>query len=91
MRKAEMVEAMANKAGLTKKKSVEALDAILKLITDTAKEGDAVSLQPLGTFELVERPERVGRNPATSEKQVIPASRTIKFKPSRTLKDTLNS
>lgn len=90
MNKTELVAAMANKAGLTKKDADAALKAFTEVIEETLKAGDSIQLVGFGTFEVAERAERTGRNPQTGAEMVIPASKAPKFKAGKALKDALN-
>ena len=90
MNKTELVAAMADKAGLTKKDADAALKAFTEVVEETLKAGDNIQLIGFGTFEVVERAERTGRNPQTGAEMVIPASKAPKFKAGKALKDALN-
>ena len=90
MNKTELVAAMADKAGLTKKDADAALKAFTEIIEETLKAGDSIQLIGFGTFEVAERAERTGRNPQTGAEMVIPASKAPKFKAGKALKDALN-
>lgn len=90
MNKTELVAAMADKAGLTKKDADAALKAFTEVVEETLKAGDSIQLIGFGTFEVAERAERTGRNPQTGAEMVIPASKAPKFKAGKTLKDALN-
>ena len=90
MNKTELVAAMADKAGLTKKDADAALKAFTEGVEETLKAGDNIQLIGFGTFEAVERAERTGRNPQTGAEMVIPASKAPKFKAGKALKDALN-
>lgn len=90
MNKTELVAAMADKAGLTKKDADTALKAFTEVVEETLKAGDSIQLIGFGTFEVAERAERTGRNPQTGAEMVIPASKAPKFKAGKALKDALN-
>ena len=90
MNKTELVAAIAEKAQLSKKDSEAALKALVDTITEQMKAGEKVSLIGFGTFEVSERPERIGRNPATGATMKIAASKAPKFKAGKALKDALN-
>ena len=90
MNKTELVAAMADKAGLTKKDADAALKAFTEVIEETLKAGDSIQLVGFGTFEVAERAERTGRNPQTGAEMIIPASKAPKFKAGKALKDALN-
>lgn len=87
MNKSELVSVMAEKAGLTKKDSEKALDAFVEAVAGALANGDKVQLVGFGSFEVVERAERQGRNPQTGEDITIPASKAPKFKAGKSLKD----
>jgi len=90
MNKAELIAAVAEKSGLTKKDSEAALDAVVESITAALKGGDKVSLVGFGAFEVKERAARMGRNPKTKEEIAIPASKAPVFKAGKALKDAIN-
>ncbi len=89
MNKAELVTAVAEKAGLSKKDSEKAINAAFDSITDALVAGDKVQLVGFGAFEVKERNARVGRNPKTKEEIQIPASRVASFKVGKALKDAV--
>ena len=89
MNKAELINAAAEKAGLSKKDTENALNAALDVITAALAENDKVQLVGFGSFEVKSRAARIGRNPKTKEAIEIPASKAPVFKPSKALKDTL--
>ena len=80
MNKAELINAIAEKANLTKADAKAALDATLAAISDAVANNDKVALIGFGTFAVVEKGARTGINPATKEKIVIPARKVVKFK-----------
>ena len=80
MYKADLVNAMAEKAGMTKVQAKNALDAMMDTTVETLKKGEKVVLLGFGTFSVVERPARKGRNPRTGEEIKIKASKSVKFK-----------
>jgi len=89
MNKSELVAAMAEKSGLSKKDSEAALDAFIAATGDALKSGDKVQLVGFGTFEVRERAARTGRNPRTNEPMEVPASKVPAFKPGKALKETI--
>lgn len=89
MNKAELVTAVAEKAGLSKKDSEKAINAAFDAITGALVAGDKVQLVGFGAFEVKERNARVGRNPKTKEEIQIPASRVASFKVGKALKDAV--
>lgn len=87
--KTSFVAAVAEKSGLTQKQADVALTAVLDTIVEALKQGEKVQLTGFGTFEVRERTEREGRNPATGETIKIAASKAPAFKPGKTFKDAL--
>ena len=90
MNKNELIAAMAEKSGLTKKDAGAALDAFASSVLDALKNGDKVQLVGFGTFEVKSRAARTGKNPRTGEAVEIPASKAPSFKPGKAFKDALN-
>lgn len=90
MNKAELVEAVASDAGLTKKDAAAAVDAVVDNITKSLKKKQVVQLVGFGTFMVAQRKARAGVNPATKEKIKIKAAKVPKFKPGKALKDAVN-
>ena len=90
MNKTELIAAVAEKTGLTKKDSERVINATVETIVDGLKKGDKVSLSGFGIFEVKNREARVGRNPRTKEAIQIPATRLPAFKASKALKDTVS-
>ena len=90
MNKAEFVSSVADAAGLSKADAANAVDAVVKVITQALKGGEAVTLVGFGTFEVRSRAERQGRNPKTGEAIKINASNTPAFKAGKALKDAVN-
>lgn len=89
MNKSELIDAIAQKGGLTKVDAGKALDATLEAISDALKTGDTVTLVGFGSFSVKERAARTGRNPKTGEELKIPASKVPSFKAGKGLKDTV--
>ncbi|MBR4016757.1 MAG: HU family DNA-binding protein [Oscillospiraceae bacterium] len=89
MNKTELIAAVAEKAGLTKKDAERVVSATFETITASMEKGDKVSISGFGIFEVKAREARVGRNPRTKEEIQIPATRLPAFKASKTLKDTI--
>ena len=90
MNKAELVAAMAEQAGLSKKDAEAALKAFTDVVSDELKNGGKVQLVGFGTFEVSERAAREGRNPQTGETVKIAARVVPGFKAGSKLKDALN-
>ena len=91
MNKAELVAAMAEQAGLSKKDAEAALKAFTDVVSDELKNGGKVQLVGFGTFEVSERAAREGRNPQSGEDMKIAASKAPKFKAGKALKDLVNA
>ena len=89
MNKAELVSAVAEKAGLSKKDSEKAINAAFESITETLAAGEKVQLVGFGSFEVKKRAARIGRNPKTKESIEIPASVVPVFKAGKALKDSV--
>ena len=90
MKKVELVEAIAEKAGLTKADAGRALDATFAAITEALVKGDKISLVGFGTFSVSERAARIGRNPQTGAEVKIAARKAAAFKAGSALKEALN-
>ena len=90
MNKAELISAVAQKSGLTKKDSEAAIDALVSVVEEALAKDEKVVLVGFGTFETKNRAARKGRNPQTNETITIPASKSPVFKPGKTLKDKVN-
>lgn len=90
MNKVELVGAVASKSEISKKDVEKVINAFTNIVADALVDGDKVQLVGFGTFEVVERAERQGRNPATNEPMLIRASKSPKFKASKTLKSIVN-
>lgn len=89
MNKAELVSAVAEKTGMSKKGSEKAVNAAFDTITEALAAGDKVQLVGFGAFEVKERGARIGRNPKTKEEIEIPASRVASFKVGKALKEAV--
>ena len=89
MNKTELIAAVAEKTGLTKKDAERVVSATFETVTETLKKGDKVSVSGFGIFEVKAREARIGRTPRTKEEIQIPATKQPAFKASKTLKDTI--
>ena len=89
MNKTELVAAVAESAGLTKKDAERVITAAVDAITASLIKGEKVQISGFGTFETKERDARIGRNPHTKEAIEIPATRVPAFKASKALKDAV--
>ena len=90
MNKAELIDAVAEGADISKADATRALDSMLSTITNSLKGGDQVTLIGFGTFAVKDRAARTGRNPRTGEAIDIPASKVPGFKAGKALKDAVN-
>ncbi len=89
MNKTELVTAVSEKSGLTKKDAESAVSAIIDSITESLVKGEKVQLVGFGTFEVRERGARKGRDPRTNESIDIPAYKAPAFKVGKALKDAV--
>ena len=89
MNKTELINAVAEKADMSKKDAEAAITAMVEAITEALVEGEKVQLVGFGSFEVKRRAERVGRNPQTKEEIRIPAAKAPVFKPGKPLKDAV--
>ncbi len=90
MNKKELVDIVSLKRDLTKKEAEALVDTVFDTIIESVSKGEKVLISGFGTFKVNERNERKGVSPKTKEPMIIPASRTVSFKPSNKLKDTMN-
>lgn len=89
MNKSELIQAIADKADLSKADAARALDALILVVGKALKKKDKVALVGFGTFQVRERAARVGRNPKTGAALKIKASKTPSFKAGKALKDAI--
>ena len=89
MNKAELIAAVAEKSGLSKKDTEKAVNSFVDAITETLQSGDKVQLVGFGVFEVKHRAERMGRNPKTKEQIKIAASKVPVFKAGKAFKDAM--
>ena len=90
MNKSDLVDAIAESAGLSKADAGRAVDAFVDTVTSALKSGQSVSLVGFGTFSVRDRAARTGRNPRTGETIEIAASKNPAFKAGKALKDAVN-
>ena len=90
MNKVELIAAVAEKSGISKKDAETAVSAVIASITKSLSEGEKVQIAGFGTFEVREREARTGRDPRTSKVIEIPASKAPAFKAGRALKESVN-
>ncbi|WP_027947725.1 HU family DNA-binding protein [Litchfieldella anticariensis] len=89
MKKSDLIDNVAMKAGLSKAQAGRALDAVTSSVTKALQQGDTVSLIGFGTFQVNQRSPRTGRNPQTGAAIKIPASNYPTFKAGKGLKDAV--
>ncbi len=90
MNKAELIDAVAEAADISKAAAARSVDTVLEVITESLKSGNSVTLVGFGTFNTRRREARTGRNPRTGEPIQIRASNLAVFKAGKALKDALN-
>ncbi len=90
MNKAQLIDAMAAEAGLSKADAKKALDAFVAATTGALKGGDRVALIGFGSFSVSERAARTGRNPQTGKEITIAAKKVVKFKAGAELADAVS-
>lgn len=90
MNKNELIAAVAETSGVSKKDTALVIDTLLAKITDAVAEGNKVQLIGFGTFETREHGERTSRNPRTGEPVTVPAGKSPAFKPGKAFKDAVN-
>ena len=90
MNKRELVETVSKERNLTKKDAELLVDTVFNTLSSSFTEGDKVLISGFGTFKVNDRKARKGISPKTQEEMVIPASKTVTFKPSSRLKDAMN-
>jgi len=90
MNKAELIDAIASETNLTKVDTKKTLDAFLKVTSDALQKGQRVALVGFGSFAVVKRSARTGRNPQTGKEIKIAAKKVVKFAPGAELKTKVN-
>ena len=90
MNKTELIAAMADQAGISKKDAEKALKAFTDVVADELKKGEKIQLVGFGTFEVSERAAREGRNPQSGKPMKIAASKAPAFTAGKALKDAVN-
>ncbi len=89
--KADVISAIAEQAGITKKEATAAFDAFVNHISDSCQKGERCAVPGLGSFSISHRKAREGRNPRTKEKINIPASKSVRFKAGKDLRAAVNA
>ena len=90
MNKVELTKSVATRIGATQKDAAVYVDAVIESIKDGMIKDGKVKIVGFGTFEVKERAEREGRNPATNQPMLIPATKVLKFKTGAKLKEEIN-
>ena len=88
--KKEFIGILADKAEVTKKDATAVVEAAVETISELLKNGDSLTFLGFGTFKIVDRAEREGRNPSTGDPITIPAAKVPTFRPSSKLKELVN-
>ena len=89
--KGDVITAIAEQAGISKKEAAAAFDAFVGYISDSCGRGERCAIPGLGSFSVTQRKAREGRNPRTKEKINIPASKNVRFKAGKDLRESLNT
>lgn len=90
MTKADIVEKLQAGTGLSKKESVEMIEAVFSIMKTTLEQGENLKISGFGSFLVKQKHDRRGRNPQTGEAITIPARRILTFKPGAVLRDAIN-
>ena len=90
MTKADLVDAVHDKVGFSKKESADIVELVFDVIKSTLEKGEKIKISGFGNFELRDKKSRIGRNPQTGDAIEISARRVLTFKPSQVLKNALN-
>src|SRR5213595_2897934 len=89
--KGDVITAIAEQAGISKKEAAAAFDAFVGYISDSCQRGERCAVPGLGSFSISQRKAREGRNPRTNEKINIPASKNVRFKAGKDLREAVNA
>lgn len=90
MNKSELIDRISEKSGLSKSDANNALEALTNVITDAMKAGEEIVLVGFASFKVGMRAARIGRHPQTGKPMNIPASKVVKFKVGKKLKEAVN-
>lgn len=90
MTKADIIEAVYDQIGFSKKEAAEVVELVFETMKDTLADGEKIKISGFGNFMVRPKRARTGRNPQTGEQITISARRVLTFKPSQVLKDSLN-
>ena len=89
MTKADLVNAIYERVGFSKKESARIVELVFEIIKETLEEGDKIKFSGFGNFVIRDKRARIGRNPQTNEEITISARRVLTFKPSQVLRNAL--
>ncbi len=89
MTKAELIAQVAGEAQVRKVDAEKAINSLIRIVTDALKKDSRLALAGFGTFQVAQRKAREGRNPQTGKPIKIPATRVVKFKPGKQLKESI--
>ena len=89
--KGDVINSIAEEAGISKKEAAAAFDAFVSYISESCQRGERCSVPGLGSFSITAPKAREGRNPRTNEKITIPASKNVRFKAGKDLKESVNA
>ena len=89
--KGDVINSIAEQAGISKKEAASAFDAFVDYISESCQRGERCAIPGLGSFAVSQRKAREGRNPRTNEKITIPASKNVRFKAGKDLREAVNS
>ena len=89
--KSDVINAIAEQAGISKKEAGAAFDAFVNYISESCQRGERCAVPGLGSFNVSQRKARQGRNPRTNETITIPASKNVRFKAGKDLREAVNS
>ena len=91
MTKADIVEKIAKKCGITKRESIDMVETVFSVLKTTLENGEDIKISGFGKFEVKNKHDRKGRNPQTGESIIIDARRILSFKPSTILKNAVQA
>ena len=89
--KGDVINSIADQAGISKKEAAAAFDAFVGYVSESCQRGERCAIPGLGSFGVSQRKAREGRNPRTNEKIQIPASKNVRFKAGKDLKESVNA
>jgi DNA-binding protein HU-beta len=89
--KGDVINAIAEQAGISKKEASAAFDAFVGYVSESCQRGERCAIPGLGSFSVSQRKAREGRNPRTNEKINIPASKNVRFKAGKDLREAVNT